>query len=54
MEFVPVAVAEDEVDLAVALLAGEVVGVHPFVQGAFLALPELLVQLVQDLLLLRR
>src|SRR4030095_13425524 len=43
------AVAEDEVDLAIALLAGEVVSVHPVVLGTFTTMLQLVADLFQDL-----
>ncbi len=43
MELVAISVAEDQTDFSRALLAGKIVGVHPFVDVAFLAFSELFI-----------
>src|SRR5205085_9886093 len=51
LELAAVAVGEDEVDLALALLAGEIVRVHALVLGRLTALFQILLNLGQELAL---
>jgi len=51
LQLAAIAIGENEVDLAVACLAREVVGVHSLVFGRFASLLQLLLDLGEQLLL---